>query len=91
VPLSRVKASGCSANPLDGVLEVKIPEPGCPVEAATGQCVPIRAERHRCDEAGTAGQGMAEGAGVRGFGDVPELDRAVSVAAGQLMTQVHNA
>ena len=35
------------------------------------------------DGGGAAGQGLAERAGVRGIGDVPQPDRAVGVAAGQ--------
>ena len=33
--------------------------------------------------AGAAGQGLAERAGVRGIGDIPQPDRAVVAAAGQ--------
>ena len=37
-------------------------------------------EYHAAD---AAGQGLAERAGVRGIGDIPQPDRAVGVAAGQ--------
>ena len=53
-----------------------------PSESAAGQRVPIGAERHR-EDGGAVGQGLAERPGVRGIGHVPQLDRAVSAAAGQ--------
>ena len=80
VPLPGREATGYSANPPDGVLDVQVPEPGRAVVAAAGQCVPVGAERHRVHGGGAAGQGLAERAGVRGIGDIPQPDRAVGVA-----------
>ena len=42
------------------------------VVVAAGQRLPIRAERHRLDGAGAAGRGLAEQAGVRWIGDIPQ-------------------
>src|SRR5260370_12272825 len=83
VPLPGCEPAGGSTNPLDGVLDVEVPEPGRSIEAATGQQVLARAERHRPDGGGAAGQGLAERAGVRGIRDVPQPDLAVDAAAGQ--------
>src|SRR5229473_2412416 len=83
VPLPGCEPPGCSTNPLDGVLDVEVPEPGRPIEAAAGQQVLAGAERHRLDGGGAAGQGLAEWAGVRGIRDVPQADLAVGAAAGQ--------
>src|SRR5229473_2507713 len=83
VPLPGCEPPGCSTNPLDGVLDVEVPEPGRPIEAATGQHVLAGAERHRPDGGGASGQGLADWAGVRGIRDVPQPDLAVGAAAGQ--------
>jgi len=42
-----------------------------------------RAERHRVHASAGAGHGLAERAGLRGSGDVPQPDRAVAAASGQ--------
>ena len=42
IPLPGGEASGCGANPVDGVLDVQVPEPGGAVFAAAGQGVPVR-------------------------------------------------
>lgn len=37
IPLLGCEASGCGTNPIDGVLDVQVPEPDDAVEAAAGQ------------------------------------------------------
>jgi hypothetical protein len=85
------EASGCGANPLDGVLDVQVPQPGRPVGVAGGQGVPVGAECHQVHWGGAAGQGLAERPGIGGLGDVPQPDRAVEVAAGQVCPSGLNA
>ena len=43
-----------------------VPQPHLAIEAAAGQGPPVRAERHRVDGAGRAGEGLADLYGVRG-------------------------
>src|SRR6516225_3258677 len=76
VPLPRCEASGSGANPVDGVLDVQVPEPGRAVVTGAGQRVPVWAECHRVRPQGAPGQGLAEWPGVGGIGDVPQPDRA---------------
>lgn len=77
IPLLRCEASGCGANPVDGVLDVQVPEPGGAVVATAGQGMPVGAERHRVHGDGAAGQGLAERLGICGVGDIPQPDRSV--------------
>ena len=71
-----------------------IPQPDRAVEAAAGQRASVSAKRYRAhaasDDAASRGrsvtaeiQGTAEPTGVRGIGDIPQLDRTPSVTTGQ--------
>ena len=91
VPLPGREPSSCSTNPLDGVADVRVPEPGRAVVAGAGQRAPVWAERHRVHGQSAAGQGLTELAGVRGIGDIPRPDRAVSAGAGQRLPVRLNA
>jgi hypothetical protein len=82
VPLPGGEAAGCGANPLDGVLDVQVPQPDRVVGVAAGQRVPVGAERYGVG-GGRAGLRLAERAGVRGIGDIPQLDRAVGAGRRQ--------
>jgi hypothetical protein len=63
-PLLGREATGGGTNPLDGVLDVQVPDPDHAV-VVVGQYVSAGAERHPRDGGGAAaGQGLAERAGV---------------------------
>jgi hypothetical protein len=62
------EASGCGANPLDGVVDVQVPQPGRPVGVADDQGMPVGAECHQVQRGGAAGQGPAERPQVPGVG-----------------------
>ena len=71
VPLRGREASSCGTNPLDGVLDIQVPQPGRAVVAAAGQRMPIRAERHRIHGDRAAGQGLAERPRIHGISNIP--------------------
>jgi hypothetical protein len=75
--------TGGGANPLDGVIDVEVPQLGCAVVAARGQGVPVRAERHRVNSVRGAGQRLAELGGVGRVGEVPQPDFVIVAAGGQ--------
>src|SRR6266536_2486779 len=81
MPLPGREASGCRTNPLDGVLDIQVPEPDRAVIATCGQRVPIVTERHRIDGDGADSQELAERAGVGGISDIPQQGGATVVAA----------
>ena len=60
-----------------------VPQPHRVVAAAGGQGVPVRAERHRVDGVGVAGQRWAERGGVGRVSHVPQPHRVIGAAGGQ--------
>ena len=74
--------AGRRADPVDGLIDVEIPELCGAVAAAGGQDVFAWLERDRVDCA-CVGDGLAHWSGVGRIGNVPQPNRVVATACGQ--------
>src|SRR6185437_10540597 len=84
LPLRAGESVACrGADPLDGVVNVEVPYIGSVVVAAGGQGRAVRAERHRFDTVGGAGERLAEAGGAGRVGQVPQPDFVIVAAGGQ--------
>jgi hypothetical protein len=73
---------GDHTYPCSDTVDIDTPEPGRAIVTAGGDSVPVRAEGHRVDPIGVAGQ-RGRQAGMTRIGDVPQPHRIVGPGSGQ--------